>query len=141
MSAEKLNLNHKLTLTGKNTNIVSLLHISNPYNSIMCTLAGCLDFSDVIRNPKLMDMSLKMARQSNTVNFDNEMCSCEQFPASLLLERDKNIIWTYVASYLKSAWAGLCCALLLIPPLYMVILLKPEQIHLTGMLGMWNLLF
>lgn len=69
----------------------------------MCVLDGCLDFSDVIHNPKLMHMSFKMARQSNTVNFDNEMWPCEQFPASLLLERDKNIIWTYEASYLKSA--------------------------------------
>lgn len=46
----------------KNTYIVVLQHISNPCNSIMCTLDGCLDSSDVTPNPKLIDMSLKMAR-------------------------------------------------------------------------------
>lgn len=84
----------------------------------MCTLDGCLDFSDVIPNPKLMDTSLKMARQSNTVNFDNEMCSCEQFPASLLLEQDKNIIWLYLVSYLKSSWSVLGCAISLVWPIH-----------------------
>ena len=74
----------------------------------MCTSDGCLDCSDVTPNPKLRDTSLKMARQSNTVNPDNEMSSCQQFPASLLPD-NKNIIW---ASCCKS---GFPCALLLIP--------------------------
>lgn len=82
-----------------------------------------------------MDMSLQMARQSNKVNSVDEMCSRGQFPASLLLERDKNIIWHPI---FKVFWAGLWSP---IPLRHNVVLITPELIRLTGMIGMWNLLF
>lgn len=70
-------------------NIVGLLNISNLCNSIMCMLESCLDFSYVIFNPKLMDVSLRITHRSATLTFANEMFSYKQFPASLLLQTDQ----------------------------------------------------
>lgn len=53
----------------------------------MCAFDGCLDFNDVIFNPKLMDMSLKMAIKLSVLKM--KCAQCEQFPASLLLDCDK----------------------------------------------------
>lgn len=70
-------------------NIVGLLNISNLCNSIMCMLESCLDFSYVIFNPKLMDVSLRITHKSATLTFANEMFSYKLFPASLLLQTDQ----------------------------------------------------